>query len=139
MSEYSKELPDVPILKQDFQNSAVHRGYHPRVGSRLFGDINLRGWLFDVARARKQGREFTDADYQRLGSYPLAILDIYYLGEEVPQNAISLNGLRSICDLDLLGTIIILPKNNTTRIDIIEDVITTKTLEQIESTPSEVV
>lgn len=122
---------DIPVFKYDFQNSAIVQGHDIRTGTRLFRDVNLRGWLFEAARARKQGGQLSAADYERLGTYPEVMLDIYYLGENTPQDAISLNGLRRVIRMGLMDEIIS-PNNsrNTVRAEILGDVIATKLLEQ---------
>lgn len=128
MSNLQPLQPDLPIFEKDFQTSAERLGSLRRIGTRLFRDLNMRGWLISAAKANFDGRQLSIRDTERLGDRPLVFLEIYYLEEEQNMGALSLNGLSKNLALGNLDEMI-RPNGrlHEVRFNILSDVIDYKT------------
>lgn len=120
---------DYPIFRSDFQIEALNLNTSKGIGSRLYGDVCLRGYLYPAAKRLHENLELRTIDRQKLGDRPEEILEIHYFGNQTDDlSALSFHGLKKVFNKGYLDDIIQTtnPKRYNTRLKIIQNVLVKK-------------
>lgn len=126
MSSQINNQVDLPIFKHDFQAAALQHDSTIGIGTRLYGDVCLRGYLYPVAKKIHERVDLSILDEQRLSGLPEEFLEIHYFGDLTnDKQALSLNGLNKLYNTGYLDSIIQTtnPKRYVVRQNIIKNVL----------------
>lgn len=125
--------PDFPVSKQDFQEIAKEIGTEPGIGTRVYRDLSLRGWIYEAVVRKREGAVLTHEDNRRLEKYHSDYPEIYYFGDDAQDASdLSLNGLIKLYSNGAFDKILKTTdeKRYQTRKQILDEVIKQKTAER---------